>query len=129
MADKTKSGIVLNRIPYVLMVSPKKRAINNEIKESPTKKNKILLVLFLLLYRYSGELSKQYNANIKNKEFSIENMFWLIRITQLLVLKLLKTIINSDENDQTNTEKLMNSNPLSNRLIAISEVNFCLNLF
>ena len=129
MADKTKSGIVLNRIPYVLMVSPKKRAISNEIKESPTKKNKILLVLFLLLYRYSGELSKQYNANIKNIEFRIENMFWLIRITQPLVLKLLKTIINRDENDQTNTEKLMNSNPLSNRLMAISEVNFCLNLF
>ena len=36
---------------------------------------------------------------------------------------------NKEEIAQTKTEKLINSNPLSNRFIDISEVNFCLNLF
>ena len=37
IADNNKSGIVLNRIPYLFIVSPKNSAINNDITESPTK--------------------------------------------------------------------------------------------
>ena len=48
---------------------------------------------------------------------------------QLLVLNVVKTRMNSDENDHTKTEKLINNKPLSNRFTEISEVNFCLNLF
>ncbi len=43
--------------------------------------------------------------------------------------KVINNRINKEDSDHTKTEKLIKSNPLSKRLIEISEVSLCLNLF